>query len=323
MIPRDLRCCLGRRMALMRPDPNKVDDRYLLYAYLSPEFQDTIRKNTIHGSTVDRIPLVDFPRFPLRLPPLPEQRAIAAILGALDEKIELNRRMNRTLEAMARAVFTSWFVDFDPVRAKMEGRQPFGLDADTAALFPDAFEDSPLGQIPRGWKIAPIGECVQIAGGSTPSTKERVYWDEGYIHWATPKDLSGTSTLTLLTTERKITKAGLKQISSGLLPKGTVLLSSRAPIGYLAISEMPVAINQGFIAMICDKEVSNHYALHWALTNMDTIKGRANGTTFQEISKGNFRPIPMLVPHPAIMARFTESVAIFSRSAHFQGGWGK
>jgi len=117
-------------------------------SYMGQEFQDTLRKHTIHGSTVDRIPLTEFPRFPIRVPPLSEQRAIAAILGALDDKIELNRRMNRTLEAMARAIFTSWFVNFDPVRAKMEGRQPFGMDADTAAVFPDAFEDSPLGADP-------------------------------------------------------------------------------------------------------------------------------------------------------------------------------
>ena len=87
----------------------------------------------------------------IAVPPLPEQKAIAAVLGALDDKIELNRRMNATLEAMARALFQSWFVDFDPVRAKLDGRQPIGLDAATAALFPNEFEDSELGHIPKGW----------------------------------------------------------------------------------------------------------------------------------------------------------------------------
>jgi type I restriction enzyme S subunit len=305
LIPRGLRCCLGRRMALMRPDTTKVEPRFLLYAYMGQEFQDTLRKHTIHGSTVDRIPLTEFPRFPIRIPPLPEQRAIAAILGALDDKIELNRRMNRTLESMARAIFTSWFVDFDPVRAKMEGRLPFGMDADTAALFPDAFEDSPVGQIPQGWRIAPIGDLVRVVGGGTPSTKEASFWQEGTIPWATPKDLSALTTMVLPDTERKITQAGLKHVSSGLLPEGTVLLSSRAPIGYLAISVVPVAINQGFIAMVCDGPLSNHYVLQWAQANMDTIKGRANGTTFQEISKVNFRPIPAVVPDQLVLQKFT------------------
>jgi len=100
----------------------------------------------------------------------------------------------------------------------------------------------------------------------------------------------------LLETERQITELGLQQISSGLLPKGTVLLSSRAPIGYLAISEVAVAINQGFIAMVCDRGLPNYYVLHWTRANIGIIEGRANGTTFLEISKSNFRPIPVVIP---------------------------
>lgn len=166
IIPPGLRCCLGRRMALMRPDPKRVDSRYLLYHYLGPEFQEVIRQRTIHGSTVDRIALVEFPKFPLRLPPLEEQRRIAEILGALDDKIELNRRMNATLEAMAQALFTSWFVDFDPVRAKLDGRQPAGLDSEIAALFPDSFQDTELGHLPTGWTIARIDQiAIRIAMG--------------------------------------------------------------------------------------------------------------------------------------------------------------
>ncbi len=99
---------------------------------------------------------------PFVLPPLDEQRAIAAVLGALDDKIELNRRMNATLEAMARALFKSWFVDFDPVRAKMEGRTPYGMDAATAALFPAAFTDSPLGPIPVGWHVASLPDVIAV-----------------------------------------------------------------------------------------------------------------------------------------------------------------
>jgi len=100
--------------------------------------------------------------FPLTLPPLAEQKAIAAVLGALDDKIELNRKMNATLEAMARALFKSWFVDFDPVRTKLDGRKPEGLDGATAALFPDSFQDSVLGQIPKGWEISALGSILDV-----------------------------------------------------------------------------------------------------------------------------------------------------------------
>ena len=108
-------------------------------------------------------------RLPLSLPPIGDQRAIAGILGALDDKIELNRRMNETLEATAKAIFKSWFVDFDPVRAKLDGRQPPGLDPTTAALFPDRFETSDLGRIPQGWEIKAISDVTfRVTKGDTP-----------------------------------------------------------------------------------------------------------------------------------------------------------
>jgi len=158
LIPTGIRCCLGRRMALMRPNPRKVHPRFLLYAFLGPQFQDTIRQRTVHGSTVDRIPLIEFDKFPIRIPEITQQRAISEILGALDDKIELNRRMNETLEAITRAIFKSWFVDFDPVHAKSQGRQPFGMSAETAAVFPDSFGESSFGAIPKVWKVSTLAE---------------------------------------------------------------------------------------------------------------------------------------------------------------------
>ena len=166
IIPEGLRCCLGRRMGLMRPNPTKLDSRFLLFYYLGPEFQEAIRERTIHGSTVDRLALIEFPQFPLRIPPLPEQKAIAAILGSLDDKIELNRRMNATLEAMARALFQSWFVDFDPVRAKLDGRVPVGMDRETAAHFPGSFDETAAGHIPRRWRVGSIYEIANVIYGA-------------------------------------------------------------------------------------------------------------------------------------------------------------
>lgn len=233
------------------------------------------------------------------LPPLPEQRAIAATLGALDDKIELNRKMNATLESMARALFRDWFVDFCPTRARMEARAPT-LSPDLWSLFPDRLDDEGK---PEGWELSTIGDEVRVVGGSTPSTKEPDLWDGG-INWATPKDLSNLAAPVLLETSRTITEAGLAKISSGLLPIGALLLSSRAPIGYLAIAEVPVAINQGFIGMICDKRLSNVFAWLWTLENMEAILAKANGSTFQEISKGNFRPLPVVVAPDAVLLAF-------------------
>jgi len=216
--------------------------------------------------------------------------------------------MSETLEAMARALFKAWFVDFEPVRAKMEGRAPY-LPADLWQLFPDRLDESELGEIPEGWRHSTIGEEVTVCGGSTPSTKESRFWEGGQHCWATPKDLSALNFPVLLGTDRKITDAGLTKISSGLLPVGTVLLSSRAPIGYLAIAEVPTAINQGFIAMKCNGALPNVFVLLWCRESMDAIVGNANGSTFQEISKSNFRPLRVVVPSAPVLALFTNSVS--------------
>jgi type I restriction enzyme, S subunit len=189
LIPTDLRCCLGRRMGLLRARAGRVDSRFLLYAYLGSEFQETLRSRTIHGSTVDRIPLIDMPEFPIRIPAsIQEQYAIAHVLGALDDKIELNRRMNETLEQIARAIFKSWFVDFDPVRAKAEGRNS-GLPKHIAELFPDRVEDSELGEIPAGWEIGSILKQSRLLSGGTPKTDRTEYWG-GDLLWASAKDVS-------------------------------------------------------------------------------------------------------------------------------------
>lgn len=127
--------------------------------------------------------LKEIRQLPLPWPPKKSRDAIAAFGKALDDKIELNRRMNATLEAMARALFQSWFVDFDPVRVKLDGRQPVGMDEATVALFPDGFEESLLGHIPKGWTIRPVGEVVDCVGGGTPSTAASKYWEGGTHHW--------------------------------------------------------------------------------------------------------------------------------------------
>ena len=248
-------------------------------------------------------------RIPILVAPLAEQKRIAGILGALDEKIELNRKMNETLEQMASALFKSWFIDFDPVRAKAVGRQPAGMDKATAELFPDSFVASEQGKVPRGWKIVSVGEAVECVGGATPSTAEPEYWEGGTHHWTTPKDFSSLASPFLLNTERKLTNAGISKISSGLLPAGTLLLSSRAPIGYIAIASIPVAINQGFIALKCNESASNFFMLNWCKASMPEIEGRATGTTFPEISKLNFRPIRICLPPKGLMSAYTDKVS--------------
>ena len=294
----------GYHLAILRPVPSKIEGNYLFYALCTSEVQHQFHSYA-NGITRFGLRKADIGLVEIPLPSLPEQRAIAHILGTLDDKIELNRRMNETLEEMARALFKSWFVDFDPVRAKMEGRDT-GMPPDVADLFPNRLVDSELGEIPEGWEVKTVGTIASIVGGTTPSTKQVQYWEGGTHCWATPKDLASLSVPVLLKTERKITDAGLGKIGSGLLPPGTVLLSSRAPIGYLAVAEIPVAINQGFIGILPHDEISNLFMLYWSEASHDEIINHANGSTFLEISKSNFRQLPVVVPDEPAMKKFDD-----------------
>jgi type I restriction enzyme S subunit len=278
-----------------------VDPLFASYYLGDSEVRKWIVRHAV-GATMPNLNTSILSALPFVVPPIEEQKAIAKILSSLDDKIELNRRMNETLEVIARALFKAWFVDFEPVRANMENRPSDSASPEIAKLFPSEFENG----IPKGWEVKKLGEVLEAKGGTTPSTKNPTFWD-GENYWATPKDLSNLQFPVLLSTERKITDEGVRQISSGVLPKGTLLLSSRAPIGYLSISQIPVSINQGFIA-IQPKKVSNLFMLYWLMQNMETVKSKANGSTFQEISKSSFREVQITVASSDILNSFEKRV---------------
>lgn len=185
---------LNQNMWRIRGRDGLCDKRYLQYA-----FRHTVTKNLgwASGSARDFVRRDDYRTMEIPVPSLPAQRAIASILGALDDKIELNRRMNATLEAMARALFQSWFVDFDPVRTKSEGCVPSAMDAETAALFPREFADSELGLIPKGWEVMTFADLLQLAYGKPLKECDRqggsiaVFGSNGQVGWHNQKLVSG------------------------------------------------------------------------------------------------------------------------------------
>ena len=167
-VPKDSRVCLGQRMVLLRPDFKRVNFRFLRYWLNSPVLAAHIHGHR-DGTVAERLNLPTIRSLPIPVAPMSQQAAIASVLGGLDDQIELNRCINETLAAMARGIFKSWFADFDPVRAKAEGRPPSGMDPATAALFPDSFEDSSLGKIPRRWKLTILAEVLfELVSGSRP-----------------------------------------------------------------------------------------------------------------------------------------------------------
>lgn len=301
--PDPVNFCIAQDMVAVRANPAKVYPPYLFAALRSEEMQSAI-VNMHVGTLIPHFKKGDFDKLEIPLPDEPTQRFTGDMYLSLTEKIELNRRMNETLEGMAQAIFRDWFVDFGPTRRKAAGEaDPVAImggltpdaarAAELAALFPAAFGDDGL---PVGWAETAIGDLVKAQGGSTPSTGDETLWAPAKHYWATPKDLSNMNELALFDTARQISDAGLAKITSGLLPVGAVLLSSRAPIGYLAIAQVPVAINQGFIGLAPTAEVGSAYLYCWCKANMDKIVANANGSTFQEISKKNFRPITSALP---------------------------
>ena len=257
-------------MLILRPDTSEIDPffNYYMMRALRPDF-DTV----VSGSAQPQLPIKDLIFLEILLPTISEQKAIATVLSSLDDKIDLLHRQNATLEAMAEALFRQWFV----VEAQQE------------------------------WEEKTIGDIFEIKGGTTPKTVVSEYWN-GNIHWTSPRDLSAAKSIFMFETERTITEKGLSQISSGLLPTGTLLLSSRAPIGYLAITSINVAINQGYIAILPDSTVGNYIMYLWCLHNMEEIKSSANGSVFQEISKYVFRRLSFTLPPNEIVDSFNKIV---------------
>ena len=242
-----------------------------------------------------------------------EQRAIARVLGALDDKIELNRRMSATLEEMARALFRSWFVDFDPVRAKAEGR-PSGLPPDLDALFPASFEASELGEIPAGWEVKEIAElCTRIENGGTPSRAMPQYWG-GSIDWFKTSELVDGP---LLSSQEKITLEGLSESSCKLWNAGTILIALYASptVGRLGILEVPATSNQACCALLAKPEFGNLFLFYTLLSARDRLRNLAVGSAQQNISQRIVREHRVVAPTALLATAFQDSVQDLYRSA--------
>ena len=246
-----------------------------------------------------------------------EQRAIARILGALDDKIELNRRMSATLEAMARALFKSWFVDFEPVRAKMEGR-PSGLPPALDALFPASFEASELGQIPSGWGVRSVADlCTRIENGGTPSRAARRYWG-GPIDWFKTSELVDEP---LLSSGEKITSEGLAGSSCKLWEVGTVLIALYASptVGRLGILETPATSNQACCALLAKPAFGNLFLFYSLVSTRERLRRIAVGSAQQNISQRIVREHRVVVPPQGLAGTFQDSVeTLYCQKVHCQ-----
>jgi type I restriction enzyme S subunit len=214
------------------------------------------------------------------------QQEIVDILDSLDDRITLLRETNATLESIVQALFKSWFVDFDPVRAKVEGGALEGLNADVVALFPDGFEDDDRGEIPRGWARAPFTETVTVIGGGTPKTSVPEYWD-GDIPWFSVVDAPASSEVFVLDTKKHVTALGVEKSSTKVLPEGTTIISARGTVGRLALVGTEMAMNQscyGLRGMAGDA-----YFTYFSTSRLiETLLQRTHGSVFDTITTCSF-----------------------------------
>ncbi len=298
----DRKYAIGRGIAALR---HKDGDNYRYFLKALIDFHLPTLLTAATGSTFPNVSKVQLNDLVCKVPPLPEQRAIAHILGTLNDKIELNRQMHQTLEAMARAIFKSWFVDFDPVRAKAGGRDP-GLPPDIAALFPDRFEDSELGPIPKGWKVDPLaGIAVLKMQTIQPNNEPNKKWE----HYSIPAFDEGKTP--------KIDKG--KNIKSGKysVPEYSVLASKLNP----QFPRVWLPDVQNSSTAICSTEFMPFVPLkrHWRPFLFEMLKSRpiqeeilnrATGSTGsrQRVKPKDIALMHVLIPPESTIQAFSEKI---------------
>ena len=274
-------------------DISKDYDSLFLYYYLISELcQDEIKKRTV-GAVQPKLPLKNIAMIPVPIIDLQTQKRIAGILSSLDDKIEVNNQINRNLEEQAKAIFKSWFVDFEPFK---DGK----------------FVDSELGRIPKGWKTGKFTDVVQILGGGTPKTSIPEYWN-GMIPFFTPKDV-GDSIYTFAT-EKNLTEEGLNNCNSRLYPENTVFVTARGTVGKLALAGVPMAMNQSCYALV-GKNVSPLFVFFLALQVVETLKKIANGAVFDAIVTRDFETKSIIIPPEEAINRFVELIAPIFKMIH-------
>lgn len=271
---------------VMRAIPGHSDPAFIYYLATSPSFREVAIKSMVGSSGRQRVQQDVLENLELILPDYETQVRVGKVLSAFDDKIELNAQINHNLEEQAKAIFKSWFVDFEPFR---DGQ----------------FVDSELGKIPQGWKVGSISDLGNIVGGSTPSKSKPEYYTSSGIPWITPKDLSINKSKFISHGEIDITPIGLKNSSTTIMPQGTVLFSSRAPIGYIAIAKNEISTNQGFKSIVPFEHIGTSFVYCFLKENLFRIESMASGSTFKEVSGSIMKGIPAIVPDSESLKQFS------------------
>jgi len=278
--------------AVINIKPNQIcDSRFIFYTLLHRRREiETLAE----GSVQKNLYVSTLGKLEIALPPLELQKSIASLLGALDDRITLLRETNATVETIAQALFKSWFVDFDPVHAKMESRVPDGMDEATAALFPDGFAVSELGAVPKGWSRIPFTDTVKVIGGGTPKTSIPEYWD-GDIPWFSVVDAPAATNVFVIDTAKKISVQGVNNSSTKLLAEGTTIISARGTVGRLALVGREMAMNQSCYGLR-GKADDAYFTYFSTYRLVEQLKQRSHGSVFDTITTETMRGVFVVYP---------------------------
>ncbi|MBT3071430.1 restriction endonuclease subunit S [Rhodomicrobium sp. Az07] len=293
-------CGTGAIRLRVNENSRILDGEYLSHVLANPQSIQWLKFHAI-GATMPNLNEGIIRSFSFSLPPYAEQRIVASFLSALDDKIELNRRMNETLEAMARAIFKDWFVDFGPTRAKMEGRAPY-LAPDLWALFPDKLVDDGK---PEGWAVDRLLNQARLVSGGTPKTDESAYWN-GSIQWASAKDVSQCANTYLIQTERSITEAGLENSATRIIPRfATVMVARGATTGRYCMFGGDMAMNQTCYALASGRPFFIYCAFSFLV---DELVFNAHGSVFDTITTRTIEAATLTVPSSEMLNKFEKVV---------------
>ena len=270
----------------MRPITNRVFPEYIGYYMRLPSFRGEFRAFSTM-TTRASLRNEDLLGLEVELPPIEIQKQIAGILTTYDDLIENNQKQIKLLEEAAQRPYKEWFVDL---------------------RFPGHENAKIVDGVPERWQIASIADICDTVGGGTPSTKIQSYYEKGDILWVTPTDITRNFSLALLDTEKKITPEGLKNSSAKMLPAETILMTSRASVGFFGMCKYEVCTNQGFISCIPKKENLQMYLLFNLKSRVEEIRQKAGGSTYLEISKTVFRELKIILPKDEVLAKYQKNV---------------
>lgn len=279
-------------IGILRPNPEVLDSEYLYYVVSSKKFRDN-HANHNSGSVQGYTNIPTVKGLPIPVPSLKIQKKIAEILKSLDQKITLNDSVNQNLESVAQTIFKSWFVDFEPINAKMNGEQPDGMDAATASLFPEKLVESELGLIPEGWEAKPLGDYLTIKRGGSPRPIKDFIVPDGYP-WTKIADATANDNPYIFKTKEFIKEEGLKK--TVYLKKGTLILSNSATPGLPRFLELDACIHDGWLHFPEKKHFTDSYLYQLFLHIRKHLVSQGNGSVFTNLKTDILRNQIVLVP---------------------------